>query len=107
MSPAHRFLFRLSRNLRAGGTPRRRSGCPSMLKSLSDFPDGFRSGRRSHDFMRKAAMLYCAFLFLVIALISAFLAFGGVMVGAVIIAKIVFYVFLFAFIATLVMGLTL
>ncbi len=52
-------------------------------------------------------MLYCAFLFLVIALISAFLAFGGVMVGAVIIAKIVFYVFLFAFIATLVMGLTL
>ncbi len=50
-------------------------------------------------------MLYYALLFFVIALIAAALGFGGIAAGAAGIAKILFYIFLFIFIVTLVAGL--
>jgi len=51
-------------------------------------------------------MLYWAAVFLVIALIAAFLGFTGVAIAAAGIAKILFYVFLVIFLATLIMGVS-
>src|ERR1700682_3258793 len=50
-------------------------------------------------------MLYWAAMFLVIALIAAFLGFAGVATAAAGIAKILFYIFLVIFRVTLIMGL--
>ena len=50
-------------------------------------------------------MLYWALIFLVIALVSAFLGFTGVAIAATGIAKLLFYAFLIIFLITLVMGL--
>jgi len=50
-------------------------------------------------------MLYWAAVFLVIALIAAWLGFIGVATAAAGIAKILFYLFLILFLAALVMGL--
>lgn len=50
-------------------------------------------------------MLYWAFVFLVIALVAAVLGFGGIAVASAGIAKILFFVFLIIFLATLIMGL--
>jgi uncharacterized membrane protein YtjA (UPF0391 family) len=55
--------------------------------------------RRSKD------MLYWAAVFLVIALIAAWLGFAGVAVAAAGAAKILFYIFLAIFLVTLIMGL--
>lgn len=49
-------------------------------------------------------MLYWAAVFFVIALIAGVLGFGGIAVGAVEIAKILFFVFLVLFIVSLLAG---
>lgn len=50
-------------------------------------------------------MLYYAAVFLVIALIAALLGFTGIAAGAVEIAKLLFFVFLLLFVASLIVGL--
>jgi uncharacterized membrane protein YtjA (UPF0391 family) len=50
-------------------------------------------------------MLNYAAVFLVIALVAALLGFTGVAAGAVEIAKILFFVFLLLFVASLIVGL--
>lgn len=50
-------------------------------------------------------MLYYAALFFVIALVAALFGFGGIAAGAVEIAKILFFIFLVLFVASLVFGL--
>jgi uncharacterized membrane protein YtjA (UPF0391 family) len=49
-------------------------------------------------------MLRWALIFLVVALIAAFLGFGGVAAGATDIAKVLFYVFLILFVVSLIAG---
>lgn len=48
-------------------------------------------------------MLYYALVFLVIALVTGFLGFGGVAFAAAGIAKIIFYIFLAVFLISLIM----
>lgn len=50
-------------------------------------------------------MLRYAAIFFVIAIVAAIFGFGGIAAGATEIAKILFFVFLLVFVATLVMGL--
>ena len=50
-------------------------------------------------------MLYYAAVFLVVALIAALFGFGGIAVGAIEIAKILFFIFLLQFVVSLVVGL--
>jgi len=50
-------------------------------------------------------MLNYAAVFLVIALIAALLGFTGIAAGAVEIAKILFFVFILLFVASLIVGL--
>ena len=50
-------------------------------------------------------MLYWALVFLIIALVAGVLGFGGIAVAATDIARILFFVFLVVFLATLVLGL--
>jgi len=50
-------------------------------------------------------MLYYAAVFLVIALVAALFGFGGIAVGAIEIAKVLFFVFLVLFVVSLVIGL--
>jgi uncharacterized membrane protein YtjA (UPF0391 family) len=50
-------------------------------------------------------MLYYAAVFLVIALVAALFGFGGIAVGAVEIAKVLFFIFLLLFVVSLVVGL--
>ncbi|HVB49733.1 MAG TPA: DUF1328 domain-containing protein [Burkholderiales bacterium] len=50
-------------------------------------------------------MLRYAVVFLVIALVAALLGFTGIAAGAVEIAKILFFVFILLFIASLIVGL--
>jgi uncharacterized membrane protein YtjA (UPF0391 family) len=50
-------------------------------------------------------MLQYAAVFLVIAIIAAVFGFGGIAAGATEIAKILFFIFLIIFVATLIMGL--
>ena len=50
-------------------------------------------------------MLHYAVVFLVIALIAALFGFGGIAVGAVEIAKVLFFIFLVLFVVSLVVGL--
>jgi len=50
-------------------------------------------------------MLYYAAVFFVVALIAAVFGFGGIAVGAVEIAKILFFIFLVLFVVSLVAGL--
>jgi uncharacterized membrane protein YtjA (UPF0391 family) len=56
------------------------------------------------DRERRTAMLYYAIVFFVVALIAAALGFGGIAGAATGIAKILFFVFLILFIASLVFG---
>jgi uncharacterized membrane protein YtjA (UPF0391 family) len=55
--------------------------------------------------MKGIEMLHYAAVFLVIALVAALLGFTGVAAGAVEIAKILFFVFLLLFVASLIVGL--
>jgi len=55
--------------------------------------------------MKGKNMLYYAAVFLIIALVAALLGFTGIAAGAVEIAKILFFVFLLLFVATLIVGL--
>ena len=50
-------------------------------------------------------MLYYAIVFFVIALVAAVFGFGGIAAGAVEIAKILFFIFLVLFVASLIFGL--
>jgi len=50
-------------------------------------------------------MLHYAVVFLVIALIAAIFGFGGIVAGAVEIAKILFFIFVIMAIVTFLMGL--
>ena len=50
-------------------------------------------------------MLHYAVVFLVIALIAAFFGFGGIVAGAVEIAKILFFIFVVMAIVTFIAGL--
>ena len=50
-------------------------------------------------------MLYYAAVFFVVALIAAVFGFGGIAVGAIEIAKVLFFIFLVLFIVSLVLGL--
>jgi uncharacterized membrane protein YtjA (UPF0391 family) len=51
-------------------------------------------------------MLRWAATFFVIAIIAAVLGFGGIAAGASEIARILFFVFLVVFVATLILGMT-
>jgi uncharacterized membrane protein YtjA (UPF0391 family) len=53
---------------------------------------------------RETVMLYYAIVFLVIAIIAGVLGFGGIAGAAVGIAKILFFVFLVLFLASLIFG---
>jgi uncharacterized membrane protein YtjA (UPF0391 family) len=53
-----------------------------------------------------ASMLYWAIMFLIIALVAAFLGFAGVATAAAGIAKILFYVFLIMFLVSLIVGVS-
>jgi len=55
--------------------------------------------------MKGMEMLNYAAVFLVIALVAALLGFTGIAAGAVEIAKILFFVFILLFVASLVVGL--
>jgi uncharacterized membrane protein YtjA (UPF0391 family) len=55
--------------------------------------------------MKGKGMLYYAAVFLIIAVVAALLGFTGIAAGAVEIAKILFFVFLLLFVATLIVGL--
>jgi uncharacterized membrane protein YtjA (UPF0391 family) len=50
-------------------------------------------------------MLYYAAVFLVIALIAAIFGFGGIVVGAVEIAKVLFFIFVVMTLVTFIMGM--
>ncbi|MDP1536779.1 MAG: DUF1328 domain-containing protein [Burkholderiales bacterium] len=50
-------------------------------------------------------MLHYAVVFLIIALVAALFGFTGIAAGAVEIAKILFFVFILLFVASLIMGL--
>jgi len=50
-------------------------------------------------------MLYYAAVFLIVAVVAALFGFGGIAVGAVEIAKILFFIFLLLFVVSLVVGL--
>ena len=50
-------------------------------------------------------MLHYAAIFFVIAIIAGVFGFGGIAAGAVEIAKLLFFVFLFVFVVTLILGL--
>lgn len=54
---------------------------------------------------RSIIMLYYAAVFFIIAIIAALLGFTGIAIGAVAIAKVLFYLFLVIFIVTLALGL--
>jgi uncharacterized membrane protein YtjA (UPF0391 family) len=49
-------------------------------------------------------MLYYAAVFFVVALIAAVFGFGGIAVGAIEIAKVLFFIFLALFIVSLIVG---
>jgi uncharacterized membrane protein YtjA (UPF0391 family) len=53
---------------------------------------------------REFEMLYYAAVFFIIALVAAVLGFGGIAVGAAEIAKVLFFLFLVIFLATLLFG---
>jgi uncharacterized membrane protein YtjA (UPF0391 family) len=55
---------------------------------------------------KESVMLYYAAVFLVIAIIAGVFGFGGIAAGAFAIAKIVFFIFLVLFVASLIIGLT-
>ena len=55
-------------------------------------------------FARRHKMLHYALVFLVIAIVAAFLGFGGIAGAFVGIAKILFFLFLIAFVVSLVMN---
>lgn len=57
-----------------------------------------------NDYSRRYVMLYWAAVFFILALIAAVLGFGGIAAGAAAIAKILFFVFLIAFVVSLLMG---
>jgi uncharacterized membrane protein YtjA (UPF0391 family) len=54
---------------------------------------------------REAVMLYWTLMFFVIALIAGVLGFGGIAAATAEIAKILFFLFLVLFAASLIMGL--
>lgn len=54
---------------------------------------------------KETVMLQYAAIFLVIAIIAAVFGFGGIAAGAAEIAKILFFIFLIIFVATLIVGL--
>jgi uncharacterized membrane protein YtjA (UPF0391 family) len=60
--------------------------------------------RLRSDYKKEEDMLSWTITFLVIALVAALLGFGGIAGAAAGIAKILFFVFLIAFVVTLVMG---
>jgi uncharacterized membrane protein YtjA (UPF0391 family) len=60
--------------------------------------------RLRSEFKKEEHMLSWTITFLVIALVAALLGFGGIAGAAAGIAKILFFVFLIAFVITLVMG---
>jgi uncharacterized membrane protein YtjA (UPF0391 family) len=85
------------------------------LRSAGDYDDSigfFKDSRRpaaastSKPHLSKGdIMLYYAAVFLVIALIAALFGFGGIVVGAVEIAKVLFFIFVVMTIVTFIMGM--
>jgi uncharacterized membrane protein YtjA (UPF0391 family) len=67
------------------------------------------AGRRIMPFgclsMKGMEMLRYAVVFLIIALVAGLLGFTGIAAGAVQIAKVLFFVFLLLFVASLIVGL--
>jgi uncharacterized membrane protein YtjA (UPF0391 family) len=56
-------------------------------------------------YLKGVEMLHYAAVFLVIALIAALFGFGGIAVGAVEIAKVLFFIFIVLFLVSLIGGL--
>jgi uncharacterized membrane protein YtjA (UPF0391 family) len=56
---------------------------------------------------KETSMLFWAAVFFIIALIAAVLGFGGLAAGAAGIAKVLFFIFLIAFVVSLIMGVFL
>lgn len=50
-------------------------------------------------------MLHYAAVFLIVALVAALFGFGGIAVGAVEIAKVLFFIFVILFLVSLIVGL--
>jgi uncharacterized membrane protein YtjA (UPF0391 family) len=62
-------------------------------------------GARLHVKVKGEQMLRYAVVFLIIALVAGLLGFTGIAAGAVQIAKVLFFVFLLLFVASLIVGL--
>jgi len=58
-------------------------------------------GRNVHLQLTEVAMLYWTVIFLIVALVAAFLGFGGMAIAAAGIAKILFFIFLVLFLVSL------
>lgn len=50
-------------------------------------------------------MLWWAFIFFIVAIVSAIFGFGGIAAGAMSIAKILFWIFVILFVISLIVGL--
>jgi uncharacterized membrane protein YtjA (UPF0391 family) len=92
---AHGLLQLRCRRLRGkNGRPVRRQRQPARESNESN---------RQID-LRRAFMLRYAVIFFIIAIIAAFFGFGGIASGAAEIAKILFFIFIVIFLATLLLG---
>jgi uncharacterized membrane protein YtjA (UPF0391 family) len=78
--------------------------CLRYKTAIYDTAGNLHDLRLRSDFKKEEAMLSWTITFLVVALIAALLGFGGIAGAAAGIAKILFFVFLIAFVVTLVMG---
>jgi len=69
----------------------------SVIRTTPPEPGGIH--RRGHH------MLHYALVFFVVAIVAAIFGFGGIAMGAIEIAKILFFIFLTLFVVSLVLGL--
>jgi len=65
----------------------------------------YRVSRHEANEKEKNKMLYWALVFFIITIIAVVFGFGGIAAGAASIAKILFFIFLVAFVVTLLLGL--
>jgi uncharacterized membrane protein YtjA (UPF0391 family) len=78
------------------------SGTPALARAMLSLCV---SRQRCRTIAKVHIMLHYAVVFLLIALVAAVFGFGGIAVGAVEIAKVLFFVFLVLFVVSLVWGL--
>jgi uncharacterized membrane protein YtjA (UPF0391 family) len=84
----------------------RAASATTRREPMSDGGDGIKSACEStiQLFNVGGFMLRYAVIFFIIAIIAAFFGFGGIATGAAEIAKILFFIFIVIFLATLLLG---